>query len=173
MTISIDIQHAADIPDAPSDEEFRRWLTACLTHNSHKHEHEHEHEVCIRLVDIAEITTLNHQYRQQNKPTNVLSFPAEFPAELQIPLLGDIVICGAVVKDESIQQQKSLLAHWAHITIHGMLHLLGYDHISEDDAIEMETLETHIMHELGYPAPYAEESDLHKQEQEQEQEHKH
>ncbi len=152
MTLSVDIQHAIEIPDAPSDDEFRRWIAACLANSSVNH------EVSIRLVGNDEITELNKQYRNQNKPTNVLSFPAEFPEELEIPLLGDIIICADVVNEEAKQQHKSLPAHWAHMTIHGMLHLLGYNHIEEHEAIEMEALETDIMLKLGYPAPYADNS---------------
>ena len=150
MAVLVDIQQASGITDTPSDDEFRRWVAACINDQTR------DYEVSLRLVDISEISALNKHYRHQDKPTNVLSFPAEFPEELNIPLLGDIVICSAVVAAEAEEQHKSLPAHWAHMTIHGTLHLLGYDHIDEKDAIEMEALETDIMQNLGFPPPYAE-----------------
>jgi probable rRNA maturation factor len=111
-------------------------------------------ELSIRISSSAEIAELNKTYRGKNKPTNVLSFPADLPEELAIPLLGDLVICAPVVEDEARQQNKTLEAHWAHMIIHGTLHLLGYDHINDDEAEQMESLETEILASLGYPDPY-------------------
>lgn len=111
-------------------------------------------EVSIRVVDNDESRTLNREYRHQDKPTNVLSFPAELDAIIGLPLLGDLVICAPVVEDEAQQQQKTLTAHWAHMVIHGILHLIGYDHIDDSDAEVMEALETQILINLGFNAPY-------------------
>jgi len=146
--LTLDIQRAAGSEHfTPSDEQLTQWVTRCLN--------EDEFELCIRIVDNDEMIELNSQYRQQHKTTNVLSFPTDFPEELNIPLLGDIVICAEVVNQEAQEQGKTAEAHWAHITLHGTLHLLGYDHIDENDAIEMETLETSLMQALHYPAPYS------------------
>jgi probable rRNA maturation factor len=111
-------------------------------------------EVSVRIVDTAEMTTLNQSWRGKAGATNVLSFPANLPAELPVALLGDIVICAPVVAAEAAQQHKAPDAHWAHMTIHGTLHLLGYDHIKEDEATLMEALESAILNELNYPCPY-------------------
>ena len=113
-----------------------------------------ETEISVRLVDEQEMTALNKRYRDQAGSTNVLSFPSDLPAELELPLLGDIVICAAVVRTEAAEQGKGLSAHWAHMTIHGTLHLLGYDHLVEEQATHMEALETAILQRLNYPCPY-------------------
>ncbi|WP_288791436.1 rRNA maturation RNase YbeY, partial [uncultured Enterobacter sp.] len=97
---------------------------------------------------------LNLTYRGKDKPTNVLSFPFEAPPGIEMPLLGDLIICRQVVEQEAKEQQKPLEAHWAHMVVHGSLHLLGYDHIEDDEAEEMESLETEIMLALGYEDPY-------------------
>ncbi len=115
-----------------------------------------ESELTIRLVDEAEGLELNSTYRHKDYATNVLSFPADVPDELlDIPLLGDLVICAPVVAREALEQRKPLQAHWAHLVIHGCLHLLGYDHIDDAEAEEMETLERELLAELGHPDPYA------------------
>ncbi|MGL5337628.1 MAG: rRNA maturation RNase YbeY, partial [Aeromonas veronii] len=93
-------------------------------------------------------------YRGKDKPTNVLSFPFEAPPGLELPLLGDLVICRQVVEREAEEQGKPLMAHWAHMVVHGSLHLLGYDHIEDEEAEEMEALERDIMQELGFADPY-------------------
>ena len=111
-------------------------------------------ELTVRIVDAAEIQQLNASYRHMDKPTNVLSFPADLPPEIQIPLLGDVIICAAVVEREAQEQDKELNAHWAHMVIHGVLHPLGYDHIEENEAQEMEKLETDLITGLGYKDPY-------------------
>ena len=117
-------------------------------------------ELTIRLIAADEMQLLNHQYRQQNKPTNVLSFPSEIPAEimaeLELPYLGDIVICPEVLHEESHEQGKEPHFHWAHIVIHGVLHLLGYDHINDNDAEIMQNLEIAILTKLNFPNPYNE-----------------
>ena len=98
---------------------------------------------------------LNARYRGKDRPTNVLSFPADLPEAVELPLLGDIVICAPVVHDEARQQGKSPAAHWDHMLIHGVLHLLGYDHESDREAEEMEALETRALQILGWPCPYS------------------
>ena len=105
-------------------------------------------------VDEAESHELNLTYRGKDKPTNVLSFPFEAPPGIEMPLLGDLIICRQVVEQEAKEQQKPLEAHWAHMVVHGSLHLLGYDHIEDNEAEEMESLETEIMLALGYEDPY-------------------
>lgn len=111
-------------------------------------------EVTIRIVDEAEMTELNETYRHKSGPTNVLSFPFDAPIELEVKLLGDIVICASVVNKEAKAQGKSSDAHWAHMVVHGILHLQGYDHIEDDEAEVMEALEINLLQQLGYTNPY-------------------
>lgn len=147
--LELDVQFASDSQQLPSETQLQIWARAALVGRRQ------DTELSVRIVDAAESQQLNFQYRQKDKPTNVLSFPADFPAELDLPLLGDLVICAPVVEQEAIDQQKSLEAHWAHMIVHGVLHLLGYDHIDERDADIMESLETQILTNAGLPAPYA------------------
>ena len=149
MNLQVDIQKAT-IEPVPEEEDIRRWISAALVN------HPDDTEITVRLVDHDEMTTLNHNYRGQSGATNVLSFPADLPPELELPLLGDIVICAPVVQREAAEQNKPLSAHWAHLTVHGTLHLLGYDHIEEKEAEQMESLETTILATLHYPCPYSE-----------------
>src|SRR5690606_500913 len=111
-------------------------------------------ELSIRIVDRDEIQALNAQYRHKNTPTNVLSFPCELPPAVDVPLLGDIVICAQVVQEEAAAQHKAELSHWAHMVVHGTLHLLGYDHMDDAEANEMESLEIEILNTLGFANPY-------------------
>lgn len=148
MTLVVDIQKACTEP-SPEEEDIRNWIRAALDTLRST-----DTEISLRLVDISEMTTLNEAWRNKQGPTNVLSFPSDLPPELELPLLGDIVICSAVVHDEANQQGKALTAHWAHMIVHGTLHLLGYDHIDEIEAQAMETLETNILATLGFPNPY-------------------
>lgn len=111
-------------------------------------------DMTIRVVDSNESQQLNHQYRGKDKPTNVLSFPSDLPEEIGINLLGDLVICAPVVAEEAKQQSKPLLAHWAHMVIHGTLHLQGYDHIEDDQAEAMEALEIKLLQGLNFANPY-------------------
>lgn len=143
----------APIASLPAEADFQRWLEAVLP------QFQDVAEVTVRLVDEAESHELNLTYRGKDKPTNVLSFPFEAPPEIELPLLGDLIICRQVVEQEAIEQEKALLAHWAHMVVHGSLHLLGYDHIVDDEAEEMESIETEIMQSLGYPDPYISEKD--------------
>jgi probable rRNA maturation factor len=149
VKLQLDIQQACR-EAVPPENDFQNWIETALEHRLE------EAEVSLRLVDEAEMNALNLQYRDQDKSTNVLSFPANLPAELQHPLLGDIVICPAVVAREAIEQHKTWQQHWTHMLVHGSLHLLGYDHMEAADAEIMETLETSILQSLGWPCPYGE-----------------
>jgi len=108
----------------------------------------------IQISTSDEIQQLNKQYRDKDKPTNVLSFPMQLPEEVDMCLLGDLVLCASVINDEAKQQSKKHDAHWAHMVVHGMLHLQGFDHVIEEDAEEMERLEIKILNELGIADPY-------------------
>jgi probable rRNA maturation factor len=148
--LELDLQVATLAADLPSAAQFRAWCEIALRQRAA------DSELTIRLVDEAEGLELNHTYRQRDYATNVLSFPADVPdGLLDIPLLGDLVICVPVVEREALEQEKTPEAHWAHLVIHGCLHLLGYDHIDDDEAEEMEALERTLLAELGHPDPYA------------------
>ena len=149
MNLTVDIQCASG--DAvPAEDDLRRWVAAALAGGARAT----DTEICLRLVDIPEMSELNRAWRDRQGPTNVLSFPAGLPAELGLPLLGDIVICVPVVRSEAAAQAKTAAAHWAHMVIHGSLHLLGHDHIAATQADVMEALERDILAGLGYPCPY-------------------
>lgn len=149
MTIELDLQLAVESEDGlPSLEDIQLWLSSVVT------KFQPQAEVTVRIVDEQESHQLNHDYRGKDKPTNVLSFPFEAPPGMEIDLLGDLVICRQVVEREAIEQNKPLMAHWAHMVVHGSLHLLGYDHIEDDEAEEMESLETEIMQGMGFEDPY-------------------
>ncbi len=147
--ILVDLQIATEnIEVLPTEEQIVQWATAAVQPE------EDEVEMTVRIVDEAESHELNLTYRGKDRPTNVLSFPFECPDEVELPLLGDLVICRQVVEREAAEQEKPLMAHWAHMVVHGSLHLLGYDHIEDDEAEEMESLETQIMQGLGFVDPY-------------------
>ena len=149
MSVIIDLQLAcAKSTGLPQAADFQRWLDAAIL------PFQEEAEVTIRLVDEAESNELNLTYRGKDKPTNVLSFPFECPPGVELPLLGDLVICRQVVEREANEQGKPLMAHWAHMVVHGSLHLLGYDHIEDGEAEEMEALEVEFMAALGFENPY-------------------
>lgn len=153
MELQIDIAIASESNGLPERAQIERWIAAALEAGDPSLA---VAEVSLYLVDETEGRELNHQYRHQDKPTNVLSFPADLPPELELPLLGDLVVCAPVVEREAREQRKTLEAHWAHMLVHGTLHLLGYDHIEPAEAEAMESLETRIMTRLNYPPPYAE-----------------
>lgn len=151
LELQLDMQLAVDKEnDLPSEDELIKWASAALALRT---EHE-EPELTIRIVDEAESQELNSEYRGKDKPTNVLSFPFEAPAHVPIPLLGDLIVCKQVVEREAVEQDKTLTAHWAHMIVHGCLHLLGYDHIEDEEAEEMEGIERAVMSELGFEDPY-------------------
>ena len=148
-SIFVDLQIATEnIESLPTEEQIVQWATAAVQPEGD------EVEMTVRIVDEAESHELNLTYRGKDRPTNVLSFPFECPDEVELPLLGDLVICRQVVEREAAEQEKPLIAHWAHMVVHGCLHLLGYDHIEDDEAKEMESLETQIMQGLGFDDPY-------------------
>ncbi len=149
MTLTVDIQCASAEP-VPDEDDLRSWIAAALASQNRGG----DTEISLRIVDIEEMAKHNEAFRSVAGPTNVLSFPANLPAELELPLLGDIVICAPIVREEAQAQHKSLPAHWAHMAVHGTLHLLGYDHIEDDEAILMEELESAILAELHFPCPY-------------------
>ncbi|MGY4024670.1 rRNA maturation RNase YbeY [Aeromonas rivuli] len=149
MSLTLDLQLASEQETGlPSAAQLQGWLEGTILG------FQPEAEVTVRIVDEAESQQLNHTYRGMEKPTNVLSFPFEAPPGMELPLLGDLVICRQVVEREAAEQGKTLEAHWAHMVVHGSLHLLGYDHIEDEEAEEMEGLERDIMAELGFPDPY-------------------
>ena len=149
MAIKLDVQYAAEIKGLPSFEEFLSWTSEVLGTDS-------DAGVVIRLVDRAESTELNKSFRGKSGPTNVLSFPFEVPPYVRSSHLGDLVICVPVVIDEASKQGKRVHSHWAHMVVHGLLHLQGYDHQTQAEASEMEAIEIEMLARLGYPDPYQE-----------------
>lgn len=143
MRSDVTIQFITTEPCVPAENEIIHWAGSALDGK--------KGDVTIRVTDEDEMRSLNNRWRNIDEPTNVLSFPLH---DAGSPLLGDIVICAPVLKREAMQQAKSLNAHWAHIIIHGILHLMGYDHMNEKDAEIMETKEAAILHDLGFPDPY-------------------
>ena len=148
MAIILDLQLASNAADLPTTSQFQAWLDAAILPL------QTEAEVTVRIVDESESQQLNKQYRTKDYPTNVLSFPFHAPPGIELPLLGDLVICAPVVAREADEQNKALLAHWAHMVVHGSLHLLGFDHINDDDAEQMEAEEIAILQQLGIDNPY-------------------
>ncbi|MDX1695139.1 MAG: rRNA maturation RNase YbeY [Ketobacteraceae bacterium] len=153
-TLELDVQIASDDDDVPEPGQLEQWILSALDQGRFQADEDLPVEMTVRIVDSEESRQLNHTYRQKNQPTNVLSFPFDSPAGVPLQLLGDLVICAPVVRQEAREQHKSLESHWAHMVIHGTLHLLGYDHIKEEDASTMEALETDIMEREGYSDPY-------------------
>jgi probable rRNA maturation factor len=149
MAVTVEVQLASEADEIPPDTSFQRWAEAAL---AGRHDHA---ELVVRVVDEAESRRLNHDYRGKDKPTNVLSFPFEAPPGVPSEHIGDLVICAPVVQREAGEQGKTAAAHWAHMTVHGVLHLLGYDHLDDAQADQMEALERRILAGLGYPDPYA------------------
>lgn len=150
MSIRVDVQIAVASGDhqLPTAKQFRQWVEQALRGRRDKG------ELTIRIVDAGESAQLNATYRHKSGPTNVLSFPCEAAVPMRTPLLGDLVICAEVVEREAQQQHKTLESHWAHMVIHGTLHLLGFDHLTEAEAQEMEGLEVNLLQQMGYANPY-------------------
>lgn len=146
--IIVDLDVAAETATVPPLPDFERWVAAALDGLRR------QAEVAIRIVDETESAGLNGQYRQKPHATNVLSFPCELPDGVELPLLGDLAICAAVVEREAQEQGKRPQAHWAHMVVHGTLHLVGFDHQSDEDAEAMESREIAILHALGFSNPY-------------------
>ena len=153
MNAHIDIQSASREP-VPDEDDFRRWINAALAEQGAHYRSDDTVEISVRLVDSQEMAALNATYRGKTGPTNVLAFPADIPPELEQPLLGDIVICAPVVRAEARRQGKSANAHWAHMAVHGSLHLLGFEHEDDTQAAVMEALESRILQKLNFDCPY-------------------
>ncbi|MBX2859016.1 MAG: rRNA maturation RNase YbeY [Cellvibrionaceae bacterium] len=147
---SLTFENASSLPDEdlPEPASFSLWFDAALSPAKKSS------EACLRLMDPAEIQALNKQFRRKDTPTNVLSFPCELPKDVESDLIGDIAMCPQVVIKQACEQNKSEHAHWAHMVVHGTLHLLGHDHINQQDAQVMEQLEIQILSDLGFANPY-------------------
>lgn len=147
--LALDVSYADGLleQDFPSQEQMRLWVASAYLADV-------ESYVALKVVDEAESQQLNAEFRGQDKPTNVLSFPMHMPEGVELPILGDLALCAAVVAREAAQQNKALHAHWAHMLVHGVLHLQGYDHVEDAEAEKMEDLEREILAKLGYPDPY-------------------
>lgn len=161
ISLYLDLQQVVASDSIPARETMELWIKAALSEVALSGESEqsqkllnNEYELTLRIVNKNEIQTLNKTYRHKDKPTNVLSFPFEAPAQVQLPLLGDVVICHDVVLEEAHQQQKTIENHWAHMVIHGVLHLIGYDHMDDSEAQSMENLEIQILNKLNIADPY-------------------
>ena len=152
MQTELEIQRVTTVLNLPDDGQFQRWVETALAGKSTGC------NLTIRIVDEQEAQRFNRDYRNKDYATNVLSFPAELPeglpAEVRQSQLGDLLICAPVVVREANEQVCAESDHWAHLTIHGILHLLGYDHEQSDDACIMESLETAMLAKLGISDPY-------------------
>lgn len=149
MPATLDYQLACDDQPVPSALIVQEWLNTLFVQQQLA-----SGEVTVRIVESSEGQALNQAYRQKDTATNVLSFPFEAPEGMTMDFLGDIVICAEVVNREASAQHKTRDAHWAHMIVHGVLHLLGFDHINEVDAEQMEALEVEILNKLGIDDPY-------------------
>ncbi|KKA46251.1 MULTISPECIES: rRNA maturation RNase YbeY [Salinivibrio] len=150
MSYYVDVQIACENEQGlPSDDQLQAWFEQAVRAARP------QAEVTIRIVDEGESQSLNRDYRGKDKPTNVLSFPFDAPPGVEIDLLGDLIVCRQVVEQEAQQQGKALMDHWAHMVVHGSLHLLGYDHIEDDEAEQMEALERELLAAMGVSDPYA------------------
>jgi probable rRNA maturation factor len=147
LATHVTVQFATGL-DTPPAREIVRWAKFALESKMSR-----PCEITVRIVGEEEGQHLNERWRNGAGPTNVLAFPME-GLDLELPLLGDVVICASVANREASRDGKNNHAHWAHLVIHGILHLLGYDHLSENDAADMEARECSLMNELGYPDPY-------------------
>jgi len=147
MTIELEVQRATAFEPVPDDRQFVRWVQAALGGDTAV-------ELTLRIVGEEEGRRLNRRYRGKDAATNVLSFPADLPPEIGLPLLGDIVLCAPLIAAEAADQRKPAEAHWAHLTIHGVLHLLGHDHLAAEQAEQMEALEIAMLESLGIANPY-------------------
>lgn len=149
MSALLDLQIACEDESLPTEAHIQQVLDAVLLHQGLQ-----QQEITVRIVSEQESQQLNLTYREKDNPTNVLSFPFEAPQGIEMNLLGDLVICASVVAKEAAQQKKSILHHWSHMIVHGTLHLLGFDHIEDVDADQMEALEIDILAKLSIDDPY-------------------
>jgi len=148
VTVRLDVQISSSAEELPEQSELLKWVEAALRKRRKRA------ELTIRLVDEEEIRALNRDFRGQDKATNVLSFPVDLPDWVESDLLGDLVICAPVVAQEALMQDKPARAHWAHMVVHGTLHLLGMDHKTDKEAGRMEQAEVKTLSRLGFPDPY-------------------
>lgn len=150
MAVELDVIYEVEAENLPSAEQFQRWVETALQ------QAQGNVSLCIQLVDSEDSQALNRDYRGKDKPTNVLSFPSEIPdfVQLEQQPLGDLAICVEVVAREAQEQHKPVEHHWAHMVIHGCLHLLGYDHIEDEEAEQMEALERELLATLDIADPY-------------------
>ncbi len=155
MPLLIDVSMSEDFTDnnteLPNMESFQLWAEAAYLNNERS---DVEAVASFRVVDVQEMQELNRTYRDKDRPTNVLSFPMQLPEEVEIALLGDLALCAPVIQEEAKQQNKSAESHWAHMVVHGMLHLQGFDHIETAEAENMEAHEVSILQSLGFEDPY-------------------
>ena len=149
----IEIQAVFESAGQPDQQQIQLWVDTALD------DYDQDTEIVVRIVDEQESAELNEQYRHKSGPTNILSFPVDLPEGIELDLLGDLVICAPVVEKEALEQSKILEHHWAHIIVHGVLHLLGYDHIDDDEAELMENKEIAILNKLQINNPYTEVKD--------------
>lgn len=154
ITIQRTIKRCEKNTYIPERSSFKTWVETGLSPLKHPV------EVCLRIVDKQEMQSLNHTYRKKDKPTNVLSFPSEIPETLfttqELHYLGDIILCADIINEEALEQNKTQKAHWAHMVLHGLLHLQGYDHLTDEEALIMETLEIKLLKKLKLANPYEE-----------------
>ncbi len=153
VEVSVDLQVATAAGGQPEPRQIGRWVSAALAAANRSG----AYEVSVRVVDEPESRALNRQYRDKDRATNVLSFPFEalqgLPADVVQPL-GDLVICGPILHREASEQGKEMSAHWAHMVVHGTLHLLGYDHQADEQAASMEAQEINVLRKFGIENPY-------------------
>jgi len=146
----IEIQTVFESLGQPDHQQIQLWVDTALE------DYDQDTEIVVRIVDERESAELNEQYRHKSGPTNILSFSVDLPEGIELDLLGDLVICAPVLEKEALEQDKLLVHHWAHIIVHGVLHLLGYDHIDEAQAELMENKEIAILNKLHINNPYSE-----------------
>ena len=162
LRVELDLQNPNRIECLPALSEMKIWCEGAIQTQSHQKAFDNGLSILLRIVDNSESADLNQNYREKEGPTNVLSFPNDVPEfMLGIPELneqnshlGDLVICDSLVLKEAAEQGKPVDSHWAHLIIHGVLHLQGFDHIDDDEALEMEALEIQILEQLGFANPY-------------------
>ncbi len=147
--LELDISYADGLPplNFPSSEQMQNWAASAYLEDT-------ESYVALKVVGEEESKALNSEFRGKDNSTNILSFPMQMPEGAELPILGDLALCATVVAREAASQDKHFHAHWAHMLVHGVLHLQGYDHVDDKEAEEMEALEREILEELGYPDPY-------------------
>ena len=148
MTAKINVAYVSNALQLPTEVTIAHWAQAALEG------YERDVEIGVRIVDESEIIELNQRFRKKAEPTNVLSFPFEDPPGTQSDVLGDVVVCAPIVSSQAQIEGKPISAHWAHMVVHGIMHLRGYDHKSAEEADAMEHMETRILESLGYPDPY-------------------